>query len=123
MAEMTAIVGALDFLKSNLQPNQTAIIWTDSLSSIETLDAPIISQTLALEAHNLITKIMEQNQIKIGWVPGHKNHTGNEYADYLAKQGREKTQHVSASSRQSKQGKIKPRKRSTSAHMRKSNEG
>ena len=87
-----AIVEALTELEAKWlrQGEETgATIWTDSMSSIDAIFAPVISQPLALEAHNLILKLQRQGHpISLRWIPGHKDHTGNELADYLAKAGR-----------------------------------
>ena len=87
-----AIVEALTELEARWlrQGEETgATIWTDSMSSIDAIFAPVISQPLALEAHNLILKLQRQGHpISLRWIPGHKDHTGNELADYLAKAGR-----------------------------------
>ena len=87
-----AIVDSLTELKTWLEECGLAgaNIWTDSESSIEAIYSPVITQPLALEAHNLILDLQRKGHpISIMWIPGHKDHTGNEYADYLAKAGRD----------------------------------
>ena len=83
-AELMALVDALTELETWLGGSEAsgATIWTDSQSSIDAIFSPVISQPLALEAHNLILKLKRQGHpISLRWIPGHKDHTGNELAD------------------------------------------
>ncbi len=50
--------------------------------------AHYITSKLVLEIGNLITELgQNEYQIETEWIKGHANHTGNEYADCLAKMG------------------------------------
>ena len=89
MAEMSAIIDSLQDLGFRLDPGESATIWTDSKSSIDAIYAPVISQPLALEAHNSLRGILSTNPVNLEWVRGHDDNTGNEMADFLAKTGRD----------------------------------
>ena len=93
MAEMVAIIDSLTKLEDWLDGMDEvgATVWTDSRSSIDAIYTPIITQTLALEANNIIQRLQEKGHpISLRWIPGHMDHTGNEFADFLAKSGRDK---------------------------------
>ena len=93
MAEMMALVDSLHKLKDWLveEGSGGATIWTDSRSSIDAIYSPVIDQPLALEAHNLIQDFQSKGHpISLLWIPGHRDFTGNELADFLAKKGRDK---------------------------------
>ena len=89
MAEMLAIIDSLEDLRSHLTQGETAVIWTDSSSSIKAIYSPILTQPLALEAHNSLRGILSTNLVNLRWVRGHDDNTGNEMADFLAKNGRD----------------------------------
>ena len=93
MAEMVAIIDSLTKLEDWLEgtDDQGATVWTDSRSSIDAIYSPIITQPLALEANNIIQRLQEKGHpISLRWIPGHQDHKGNEFADFLAKAGRDK---------------------------------
>ena len=89
MAEMSAIIEALHYIKSITIESKEIDLWTDSRSSIDAIAAPIIDQPLALEAHDLLLEINKNVQLNIRWVRGHSDNPGNEFADLLARKGRD----------------------------------
>jgi hypothetical protein len=62
------------------------IIHSDSESAIKALKARRASSKLVSECHSLIRKAEEKYHISIEWIGGHCDHTGNEWADSLAKE-------------------------------------
>ena len=89
MAEMTAIIEALHHVKTIQTDCKEIDLWTDSRSSIDAIAAPIIDQPLALEAHDLLLEINKNVQLNLRWVRGHSDNPGNEFADLLARKGRD----------------------------------
>ncbi|XP_015793894.1 uncharacterized protein LOC107370415 [Tetranychus urticae] len=85
-AEMLAIRECLVFLEKITKPGERATIHTDSQSAIMTIKQRKCKDQMANEIQYLITKINGQSQVNLTWVKGHAESTGNEYADYLAKQ-------------------------------------
>ena len=86
---MLAIIDSLEDLRGHLGQGESAVIWTDSSSSIDSIFAPTLTQPLALQAHNKLRGILSTNPVNIHWVRGHDDNTGNEMADFLAKKGRD----------------------------------
>lgn len=90
-AEMVAINKACNICKEKKITN--SIILSDSISAISKINnnkISIKSDHVLLETKKLIKKCEEDNiQIKLAWIPGHKEIKGNEKADTLAKIGRE----------------------------------
>ena len=89
IAEMLAIIDSLEDLRNHLGQGESAVIWTDSSSSIDSIFSPTLTQPLALQAHNRLRGILSTNPVNIHWVRGHDDNTGNEMADFLAKKGRD----------------------------------
>ena len=86
MAELVALSSCLGhLLEWDLDPTWSTIIWTDSLSAVEALKAPIINHPLVKEVHDLLVKVGALIPLNLRWIRGHNNSTGNEYADFLAK--------------------------------------
>ena len=87
-AELIAIQHALLWLRNNNKKCKSCWIKSDSQSGISAIFAHYVTSKLVLEIGNLIAELRQQGyQIHISWIRGHANHTGNEYADCLAKQG------------------------------------
>ena len=61
------------------------IIYTDSLSAVESLRNKTFKTKNVKRFYNLLKKIPPQTQLVIAWVPSHVGISGNEKADRLAK--------------------------------------
>ena len=81
-SELYAIYIALQYIRT--QPNKY-VIFSDSLSSLRSLDCPTSkSHYLVHYIHKIISN-MTPGKITIEWVPSHQGITGNENADRIAK--------------------------------------
>ena len=61
------------------------VIYTDSLSAVESLRCKTFKTKNVKRFYNLLKKIPPQTQMVIAWVPSHVGIPGNEKADRLAK--------------------------------------
>ena len=89
LAEMHAILTALQYIQNYTNNNKKFIILTDSLSSLQTLqnlNPKTLTKLLLdiLETQDTLTKA--GYHIKFIWIPSHVGIPGNEIADKLAKQ-------------------------------------
>ena len=84
-AELVAILEALHFLL--LKPPISAVIFSDSLSSIQSLDSDPESSPLHLEIYYCFYQLWCLGvPITLCWIPSHIGVSGNEIADRLAKE-------------------------------------
>jgi len=60
-------------------------IYTDSLSSLQSLQALCIESAIAEECWRALEKLARQLQLFVSWIPAHAGYEGNETADRLAK--------------------------------------
>ena len=66
--------------------NRKTIIFTDSLSAVQSLNSPHLSKHhLTLKIANIVSDL-PKGKIEISWIPSHMGITGNENADRLAKE-------------------------------------
>lgn len=92
-AEIRAITECLKWLQSRVT-NKTIRIFTDSQNAIRSLrDGSVKSRTL-MDCKETINEVSRDNDIFIGWIPGHQGFPGNVRADELAKIGRESDQNT-----------------------------
>ena len=68
-----------------LPQSKNFIIYTDSLSAVESLRCKTFKTKNVKRFYNLLKKIPPQTQLVIAWVPLHAGISGNEKADRLAK--------------------------------------
>ena len=68
-----------------LQQFKNFVIYTDSLSAVESLRCKTFKTKNVKRFYNLLKKIPPQTQLVIAWVPSHVGIPGNERADRLAK--------------------------------------
>ena len=84
-SELTAITSASRAL---MNYTEAAIqIYTDSSSSINTINNPFTNSKTVYECFKALTTLAQNNRVTVSWVPGHENVWGNEKADSLAKAG------------------------------------
>ncbi len=85
-AELIVIQHALLWLKNNSKKCESCWIKSDSQSGISASFAHYVTSKIVLGIGNLLAKLRQQGyQTEISWIRGHANHTGNKYADCLAK--------------------------------------
>jgi len=88
--ELTAIKISLEWIIKNktaecLQGNRNITIFTDSLSSVQSLEAKSSKSRPDLINEIFLLKQRIQNSITVVWIPSHVDIQGNEAADRLAK--------------------------------------
>ena len=83
-AELEGMLLALKKFLTLSQP-KNFIIYTDSLSAVESLRNKAFKIKNVKRFYNLLKKIPPQTQLVIAWVPSHVGVSGNEKADRLAK--------------------------------------
>ena len=83
-AELEGILLALKKFLTLSQP-KNFILYTDSLSAVESLRNKTFKIENVKRFYNLLKKIPPQTQLVIAWVPSHVGISGNEKADRLAK--------------------------------------
>ena len=85
-AEAIALYKALEHIQKRLR-TRNIYIFIDNQGVIKNLQKPPKS-LIYQKNHNLLDDISRQGiKIYIQWIPGHENISGNEKADYLAKNG------------------------------------
>ena len=93
-AEVLAIKTAADFLSSCDKPLGKVSILTDSMSTLQALNAPDAGPLIeSLKAS--LASLTEKAHTTLQWVPAHTGLPGNERADRLAKEGSRLTQPTS----------------------------
>jgi len=88
-AEVLGIREALSWIRDNSEkwPIGGYRILTDSQAALNALKQRNTYSSLVLSTKNLIKDLMFRVPLSIAWIKGHADNTGNEYADYLAKEG------------------------------------
>jgi ribonuclease HI len=88
-AEILAITKACEWLLYNIpeEPKKIIYIFSDSKSSLQALKKKLVTSRMVKKCKETINKLCERAKVELHWIKGHKNHTGNEVADALAKQG------------------------------------
>ncbi len=88
-AELVAIQSALLWLISNPPKlkGEEGIIHSDSQAAIGAIFSPLAHLDLVRNIHLLLGQVGAERSLEIRWVKGHSDVTGNELADYLAKEG------------------------------------
>ena len=91
-AELKAIQLACDTLFTHPiygSPYQL-IIFSDSLSSLQALEATEIKNQVVLDTFNALNDLGRSTRLELRWIKAHNNYKGNEIADQEAKLGTEK---------------------------------
>ena len=67
--------------------NQQITFWSDSLSALQALSNKTHNNKSITDCHEALTKLADENTVKLKWIKAHTGHWGNEKADELAKAG------------------------------------
>ncbi len=86
-AELLAIKEALSWIKQHDTPTRKVIIYSDSQSAVHKMNGFVANDSISLESLKLFKEVIRETPVDIRWVKGHSDHTGNEYADYMARKG------------------------------------
>ena len=86
-SELEAIYQAASYLLSQTTINRDIHIFSDSLSSIQSLTRLYSNSQLVLSTIQALNTLGTSNSVQLAWVPGHAGITGNEHADELARKG------------------------------------
>jgi ribonuclease HI len=88
-AEVYAIMAAATENLNRRAQNQKIYILSDSRAALGALSSPTIRSRTVQDCLAELQKLGEHNTVVLMWVPGHRNITGNEKADQLAKRASE----------------------------------
>ena len=84
-AELEGILLALKYFKRKTTKYKKCVIYTDSLSSLQSLQGKNFKTKNTIRFYNLLRRLPPQAHIAIVWIPSHVGIHGNESADKLAK--------------------------------------
>lgn len=87
--EIFAIHKACEFLINLATKGKRIAICIDSQAAIKSLNSHVIKSKVVFDCHSKLSKIANDNEVKLIWIPGHTGIEGNEIADTLANQGAE----------------------------------
>lgn len=73
-------------LEENVAKRRINIYW-DRQAAIRALHSPCTRSRLVQESREVVNVLGSQNNVRIGWVPGHSRLIANEKADELAMKG------------------------------------
>ena len=94
-AEVMAVVEVMKWIQSNLLRRHRIYLLCDSQSAVAVLNGVEVRDSTSAEALDTLKVLRETHIIEIKWVKGHSKTTGNEYADTLAREGRERAKELS----------------------------
>ncbi len=94
-AEMMAVSYALEWLKDNLLGRYTITLLCDNRGVVTVVNGNKATSELVANILSLLRDLKGKHTMNIGWVKGHSKTTGNEYADILARMGREQAKDLS----------------------------
>ncbi len=94
-AEMMAVNQALQWLKENLLGRYRITIYCDNMGVVTVLTGYEATCDIVADTLTLLRDIRGEHTINIVWIKGHSMITGNEYADVLARLGREQAKDLS----------------------------
>lgn len=66
------------------------LILSDSQAALKALNNPIIRSRTIGNCAATLCALAANNDVTLGWIPGHSKHVGNEKADHLANEGADK---------------------------------
>ena len=85
-AEMDALLLAAEHLETDAQQQHSAVILSDSLSALQTLQSNPTDNTTKTLCKQL-KKVSKKRKIVLQWIPSISGITGNKTADQVAKEG------------------------------------
>ena len=86
-AEVVAIEQGLKWINSNCLDKSKIIIRSDSQAAINAILSNTTNSRLVWECKQTLHSAKTNHDVALEWIKGHADHTGNELADYLARQG------------------------------------
>ena len=86
-AEIKAITSAVTAIANGNKYSGHFVLYSDSQAAIQALRQTLSKSKLVIECIEAIKTFKRKgNTLELKWIKGHADHTGNEVADYLAKQ-------------------------------------
>lgn len=86
-SEMHAIHKALQWIIENKLKKEKIVLFSDSLSALQSLGRHHPSNNLEFNIRNKVNEIKKGNKLSLSWIKAHVGHEGNELADMEAKKG------------------------------------
>ena len=86
-AEVIAIEQGLRWINLNCPDSLNIIVRSDSQAAINAILSTTTDSKLVWECKRTMHRVQTKHNIALKWIKGHADFTGNELADYLARQG------------------------------------
>ena len=86
-AEILGILMATELVRLNVAMGSEVTLYVDSQAALKALDKHLINSKLVVACRRALRELLEHYVVRLCWVPGHCNTSGNEMAEELARQG------------------------------------
>ncbi len=90
-----AVVEVMEWMQRNLLHKYHIYLLCDSQSAVAVLNGVEVRDSTSAKALETLKVLRGTHIIEVSWVKGHSKITGNEYADTLAREGRERAKELS----------------------------
>ena len=92
-SEVIAISRGVQWILDNCE-NQNVVVYSDSQAALKAIRNVDTTSKVVWSCKEVLREAKENHRIALRWIKGHADHTGNELADYLARQGSEMRCHT-----------------------------